>query len=91
MQSGLSKTKDWVLEYDRTAPLSPEPLMGWTSSGDTLNQIRLTFDTREEAVAYAKSRGISFVLSAPRERIVRPRNYADNFKYVPPQTVKTSS
>lgn len=88
MQSGRAKTDVWVLEYDRAAPLTPEPLMGWTSAGDTLNQVRLTFDTRDQAVGYARARNIPFILSTPRERTVRPRNYADNFKYIPPQTSK---
>lgn len=57
--------------------------MGWISSGDTYNQVRLTFDTKEQAVAFAKEKGWHFILSKPKVRIVRPRNYADNFRYIP--------
>ena len=85
MQSGLAKTKGWVLETELETARGPEPLMGWIASGDTLNQIKLKFPTREQAVAYAEERGWEITLDNPHERIVRPRNYADNFRYVPPK------
>ena len=80
MQSGRAKTGRWILEYEIETPRRPEPLMGWISSGDTLNQVRLEFDTEEEAVAFAERKGWSASVSKPRERRVRPRNYADNFR-----------
>src|SRR3954468_1529220 len=51
MQSGTAKTKDWVLDYEPEQPRVVEPLMGWTSSGDMRQQVRLQFETKEEAVA----------------------------------------
>lgn len=80
MQSGRSKTKAWVLEYEPATPRRPEPLMGWISSGDTLNQIRLRFDSKEDAIAYAERKGIPYSVLPEHTRRVRPRNYADNFK-----------
>ena len=79
MQSGKAKTKDWVLEFEPASARRPDPLMGWTSSNDMNGQIRLSFETREEAVAYAQSHGIAFQLIEPREtkRIIKA--YADNF------------
>ncbi len=44
-QSGLGRTKLWVLQFEQETPREIEPLMGWTSSGDMRQQIRLTFDT----------------------------------------------
>jgi hypothetical protein len=81
MQSGLGKTKDWVLEYDRSEPRSVEPLMGWTSSSDMKAQISLKFDSMEEAIAYCRRNGIAFRAEEPKERIRRRVAYADNFKY----------
>ncbi len=49
MQSGTAKTKEWVLDYEPEQPRAVEPLMGWTSSGDMKQQLRLYFDTKEEA------------------------------------------
>ena len=80
MQSGRGKTKSWVLEFDLLTARRPEPLMGWTSSGDTLNQVRLTFATSEDAVAYAERKGLDYAVEPEHVRRVRPRNYADNFK-----------
>ena len=95
MQSGHGKTHKWVLEYEPTSKRGPEDVMGWTSSGDTLNQVRLKFDHREEAIAFAKKKGWDYVISTPKGRKSRPRSYMDNFKYVPAkkadEKAKTSS
>ena len=42
MQSGTAKTKEWVLDYEPEQPRMVEPLMGWTSSGDMKQQVRLS-------------------------------------------------
>ncbi|MEQ9814259.1 MAG: ETC complex I subunit [Azospirillaceae bacterium] len=80
MQSGRGKSDHWLLEYEPETPRRPEPLMGWISSGDTLNQIHIRFDTREEAETFARRRNIDYVVEMPHQRRVVPRNYADNFK-----------
>lgn len=85
MQSGRAKAPAWVLEYELKTARQPESLMGWTSSGDTLNQVSLNFETAEDAVAYATKKGWNYTIQPAQERIVRPRNYVDNFKYVPPE------
>ncbi len=82
-QSGHGKSQEWVLEYELASRREPEPLMGWISSGDTNNQVRLTFDSKELAVTFAKQKGWQYILSKPKARIVRPRNYGDNFRYIP--------
>lgn len=83
MQSGRAKAQDWMLEYELKTQRHPEGLMGWTSSGDALNQVRLSFPTQGEAIAYATKKGWGYTVQPAQERIVRPRNYVDNFKYVP--------
>ncbi len=79
MQSGKAKTHDWILEFEPASARTPDPLMGWTSSSDMNGQIRLSFETREEAVAYAQRHGIAFQLFESKEpkRIIKA--YADNF------------
>jgi hypothetical protein len=81
MQSGRSKTGYWVLEFDPEQPRKIDPLMGYTSSGDMKSQIRLTFDTREEAIAYAEKNGVAYRLDEPKEPKRRQISYADNFRY----------
>ncbi len=83
MQSGRGKAQEWILEFPRTDKLSPESLMGWTQSGDTLNQIRLKFQTLEEATAYADKQNLDYTVAKESLRAARPRNYGDNFKYIP--------
>ncbi len=85
MQSGRARTGKWVLEYEPETRRTPEFLMGWTASGDTLNQVRLHFKSPEDAVAYAQTRGWDYSVLPPHQRRVVPRNYADNFKYTPPE------
>ena len=80
MQSGRAKTQTWVLEYEIETPRRPEPLMGWISSGDTLNQVRLGFPSKEEAVAFAEKKGWAFDVAETQARRVVPKSYADNFR-----------
>ncbi len=81
MQSGKSKTGHWVLEFDPEKPRKIDPLMGYTTSSDMKSQIRLTFPTRDEAVAYAEKHGIVFRIEEPKESRRRQISYADNFRY----------
>ncbi|MEZ5774165.1 MAG: ETC complex I subunit [Hyphomicrobiaceae bacterium] len=81
MQSGVARTKDWVLDFEPESPRTADPLMGWTSSSDMTAQIRLTFDTREEAVAYAERNGIAYRLIEPKPKRGPRRTYSDNFKF----------
>jgi hypothetical protein len=81
MQSGRAGTHEWVIEFETSAPGRADPLMGWIGGGDTQAQVRLLFGTREEAVAYADRQGIAYDLELPPPRRVRPKAYADNFRY----------
>ncbi|HOO50923.1 MAG TPA: ETC complex I subunit [Alphaproteobacteria bacterium] len=85
MQSGRAKAQNWILEYELQSARKPEALMGWTSSEDTLNQVKLKFPTVEKAVEFAESKGWSYSISLPQERKIVPKNYVDNFKYIPPE------
>jgi len=81
MQQGNAASREWVLEFVPDRPRTIEPLMGWTSSGDTRPQVRISFATKEEAIAYATRQGIAFRLEEPQETEVRPKSYAENFKF----------
>ena len=80
MQSGRGTSNKWQIEYEIETPRRAEPLMGWISSGDTLNQVRLSFETKEDAVAFAERKGWDYSAQEAQVRRVRPRNYADNFR-----------
>ena len=80
MQSGVGKTHQWLLESE---PLRKEvePLMGWTASRDTMQQVQLHFETLDEAKAHAEKNGWQYTVEKPHERGIRPKAYADNFAY----------
>lgn len=80
MQSGERNTKLWLLEYE-IKDKYVEPLMGWTGSSDTLQQLRLRFKTKEEAVEYAERKKIEFYVEEPKKRKPIKKSYADNFAY----------
>ena len=79
MQSGKAKTRDWVLEFVTNASRSVDPLMGWTSTNATEQQVRMHFDSREEAIAYCEREGVEFQVVTPREPKRVVKTYADNF------------
>jgi hypothetical protein len=77
----IAHIKSWVLDFEQASPKAVEPLMGWTSSADTRQQVRPHFDTKEEAIAYCEQNGLPYRVfePAPPKRVVQ--NYADNFAY----------
>lgn len=83
MQSGTAKTHLWVLEYAPAQAKKIDPLMGWTGSGDTNGQVRLSFETREAAEDYARKHGIPFQSVEPKERkpVIRAKGYGANFAH----------
>lgn len=81
MQSGRANTRLWELVFEPASARAPDPLMGWTESTDMNGQVRMKFETREEAVAYAQRHGIPFEVF-PETKIQRTiKAYADNFAY----------
>ena len=52
MQSGKGKTEKWVLEFV-SQKSKYNPLMGWETSTDTLEEVVLKFPTKEKAIEYA--------------------------------------
>lgn len=82
MQSGRAKAQGWVLEFAPGEAKALDPLTGWVGSGDTRRQVRLTFDTREQAIAYAEQEGIAYEAAAPAAgTAMKPKVYADNFRF----------
>ena len=80
MQSGVGKIKEWVLESE-PMPKILDPLMGWTGSRDTMEQVQLWFHTLEEAKAYAEKEAWQYTVEQPHQRHIKPKAYADNFAY----------
>ncbi len=81
MQSGRHNVKRWVLEFEPEQAKETDPLMGWIGSGDTRQQVHLRFDSKEEAVDFAKKNGLTARVQEPRSRRIRLKNYAENFGF----------
>jgi hypothetical protein len=80
MQSGKARTDEWVLDFVPAEAKRPDPLMGWAGSGDTRQQVRLTFSSCEAAQAYAERHGIDAIVHQPPPRKLKLQAYADNFR-----------
>lgn len=80
MQSGKARTGDWVLDFVPAEAKRPDPLMGWAGSGDTRQQVQLSFDSCAAAQAYAHKHGIAAAVHAAPPRALKLQAYADNFR-----------
>ena len=82
MQSGKAKTARWVLEFEAEAARRLDPLMGWTSGDEvTSGQVKINFDTQEDAVAFAERHGLPFRLDADHKPSPQAKAYSDNFSF----------
>jgi len=81
MQSGRQNVKRWVLEYEPGSAKQTDPLMGWIGSTDTRGQVRLNFDSKEDALAFAQKNNLIARVQNPKPRRIKHKNYADNFSF----------
>jgi hypothetical protein len=79
-QSGKARDGRWMLEFERQQPQRPDPLTGWAGSGDTATQVRLSFDSKEEAMAYAERKGFEVHIVPAAPVTLKLQAYADNFR-----------
>ena len=80
MQSGRANTKLWSLVLADDSKISRDGLMGWHGGTNTVNQVKLNFPTKEDAIEYAKKNDLEYEVLESSERKVISKSYADNFK-----------
>ncbi len=80
MQSGRANSRRWILEFEPKDAKRPDSLMGWAGSSDTLSQVRLRFDSLEDATRYAKRHSIAYEVIAEQKRVPLRQVYASNFR-----------
>ena len=78
MQSGKGKNNMWLLEFNNNRTEN-DHLMNWISSNDTQSQVKIFFNTKDEAITYAKKNNIKFDIIEPKKRKLIIKSYADNF------------
>ncbi len=81
MQSGTAKTKHWLLVFESDDRKFIDPVMGWTGSKDTNQQLRLSFPTLTSALEYARSKNITAEVHENQQKAIKPKSYAANFAY----------
>jgi hypothetical protein len=82
MQSGQAGQGEWVVEFAPDARPRLDPVTGWSGGLSTQRQVRLTFPTQEAAEAYCRAQGLAYVVEPARaKRPMKPKAYADNFRY----------
>jgi hypothetical protein len=79
-QSGRAGTDQWILEFIPAEAKRPDPLMGWSGSGDMQQQVILTFASPDEAASYAERYGIEAHLIPTPPHKLKLQAYADNFR-----------
>ena len=79
MQSGRAGSKRWLLEYEPASARTTDPIMGWTGSAETVTQLKLWFESSEEAIAYAQDKGLQYSVEVEKTRKIKPKAYTDNF------------
>lgn len=79
-QSGKAQAGKWLLEFERQQPLRPDPLTGWNGSGDTNPQVRITFGTKDAAIAYCDKHGLGYHIIPAPPVTLKIQAYADNFR-----------
>ena len=80
MQSGRAKYNKWILKISDSKNQTKDTMMGWNGGSNTISQIQLKFNTKEDAINYAKSKNIDYEVLETSERKVISKSYADNFK-----------
>jgi len=79
-QSGKANSGRWLLEFERKEPLRPDPLTGWNGSGDTNPQVRMTFGSKEAAIAYCDKHNLEHHVVPAAPVRMKLQAYADNFR-----------
>ena len=81
MQSGRAKTRQWLVEFEPDAQVRNDSLMGWIAQGDTRNQVKMRFPSKDLAIAFCEKKRLDYEVSEPKTRTKKPKSYSDNFSH----------
>ncbi|KAJ8933798.1 hypothetical protein NQ318_009591 [Aromia moschata] len=65
MQSGTANIHHWEVTFDPKERWE-NPLMGWSSTGDSLSNMKLKFCTKKEAIAFCERNGWEWFVQEKR-------------------------
>ena len=75
MTSGVEGTRGWKM-YFKNEQRWNNQLTGWTSSADPMTSVKMSFDTKEQAIAFANKKGLNYEV---KERARRKRSFGTNY------------
>ena len=79
MQSSDGEMR-WQLEFVKKPERRfKESLMGRTSSSDMSTEVKIPFNTVEEAIIFAEKKGYQYEVIQPKEAKIPKKSYASNF------------
>ncbi|KAI9294001.1 hypothetical protein K502DRAFT_317556 [Neoconidiobolus thromboides FSU 785] len=83
MQSGINATRKWLIDFDilEGSGRWENTLMGWASSADAVQALKIKFGTKEQAIMFAEKQGWNYTVQEPKQKSFRKKLYADNFTY----------
>ncbi len=81
LQSGSHGYEKWVLEFPRDHKIAIDPLTGNTGTADMMHEVKLSFDSKEDAVSYAKANNIVFQVLERKRHKPKGRSYGENFAF----------
>ena len=73
MQSGLKKTKMWIIEFEFDPSLKKDVLMGWNSSKNTTKQLKLNFDSLDDAILWCQKNSYQYRVVDQTFKSVKPK------------------
>jgi len=85
MQSGGAKGEGWRIDFDilQGGGRWENQLMGWASSADYNQALRMGFRTKEDAIHFAEKQGWDYYVQPETVKRVPPKNYSENYAFRP--------
>ena len=80
MQSGIKNTKKWCIEVIDIKERTISSTFGWNSSTSTNDQIKIYFDSLDNAIKFAKKNNMNFKVFEPNKKHKIIKSYSENFK-----------
>jgi hypothetical protein len=79
MQSGKAKSKWLVAPMEKENIRHLNKLMGWVSVDNTISQLDFAFNSKDEAIEFAKKNNLKYVVEEPNLGSLKKKSYAANF------------
>ncbi|XP_033337697.2 NADH:ubiquinone oxidoreductase subunit 18 [Megalopta genalis] len=80
MQSGTDNTHMWEIDFE-TRERWENPLIGWTSTGDPMSNLKVQFVSEKEAIAHCEKMGWEYYVQKKNISNPKPRSYGTNFAW----------